>query len=57
MSQGDLRPFKGRAAAIDEIRRLLADRDRLYALADVTLDTTGRTPRAALEELKSKVKP
>ena len=57
MAQGDLRPFKGRAAAIDEVRRLLADRDRLYALADVTLETTGRSPKAALEELKSKVKP
>jgi len=57
MAQGDLRPFKGRSAAIDEIRRLLEDRDRLYALADVTLETTGRSPKAALEELKSKVKP
>jgi XRE family aerobic/anaerobic benzoate catabolism transcriptional regulator len=57
MAQGDLRPFKGRSAAIDEIRRLLADRDRLYALADVTIETTGRSPKAALEELKSKVKP
>ena len=57
MAQGDLRPFKGRSAAIDEIRRLLADRDRLYALADVTLETSGRSPKAALDELKSKVKP
>ncbi|HVP08841.1 MAG TPA: helix-turn-helix transcriptional regulator [Burkholderiales bacterium] len=57
MAQGDLRPFKGRAAAIDEVRRLLADRERLYALADTTLDTTGHSPKAALEELKQKVKP
>ena len=57
MAQGDLRPFKGRAAAIDDLRRLLADRERLYALADATLDTSGRTPKAALEELKTKVKP
>ena len=57
MAQGDLRPFKGRAAAIDDLRRLLADRERLYALADATLDTSGRTAKAALEELKTKVKP
>jgi XRE family aerobic/anaerobic benzoate catabolism transcriptional regulator len=61
MAQGDLRPFagqtRGRSAAIDEIRRLLADRDRLYALADTTLETSGRTVKATLEELKSKVKP
>jgi XRE family aerobic/anaerobic benzoate catabolism transcriptional regulator len=56
MAQGDLRPFKGRSAAIDEIRRLLADRERLYALADATLETSGRSPKATLEELKSKVK-
>src|SRR5262245_44493672 len=55
MAQGDMRPFKGRSAAIDEIRRLLADRDRQYALADTTLETSGRTLKAALEELKSKV--
>src|SRR5205085_1732147 len=30
MAQGDTRPFKGRSAALDEIRKLLADRDRLY---------------------------
>lgn len=56
MAQGDLRPFKGRkAAALDEIRKLLAERDRLYARADCTIETSGRTARAALEELKSKV--
>src|SRR6185503_5549117 len=31
IAQGDMRPFKGRSAALDEIRTLLADRDRLYA--------------------------
>jgi shikimate kinase len=33
IAQGDMRPFKGRSAALDEIRQLLADRDRLYARA------------------------
>src|SRR5438445_10628002 len=37
MAQGDMRPFKGRSAAQDEIRKLLADRDRLYARADATI--------------------
>src|SRR5213079_843168 len=35
IAQGDMRPFKGRSAALDEIRRLLADRERLYGRADV----------------------
>src|SRR5712671_5838378 len=45
MAQGDMRPFKGRAAAQDEIRKLLADRDRLYARADLTIETSGKTVR------------
>lgn len=57
MAQGDMRPFKGRSAAIDEIRQLLADRDRLYSRADATVDTTGKSLRTSLDELRHKVKP
>ena len=56
IAQGDMRPFKGRAAALEEIRKLLSDRDRLYAQADVTIETSGRALKATLEELKAKVK-
>jgi len=56
MAQGDLRPFKGRSAAIDEIRTLLADRDRLYSRADLTLETSGRSLKSALDELKARTK-
>jgi XRE family aerobic/anaerobic benzoate catabolism transcriptional regulator len=55
MAQGDLRPFRGRSAALEEIRTLLADRDRLYARADDTLDTTGRSVRQSLAELRALV--
>ena len=41
----------GRPSALDEIRQLLADRDRLYSRADVTLDTSGKTLRASLSQL------
>ena len=57
IAQGDMRPFKGRSAALEEIRKLLADRDRLYARADLTLETSGKPLKATLEELKLKVKP
>ena len=57
IAQGDMRPFKGRSAALDEIRKLLADRDRLYSRAEVTIETSGRSLKSALEELRSKVKP
>jgi XRE family transcriptional regulator, aerobic/anaerobic benzoate catabolism transcriptional regulator len=53
IAQGDMRPFKGRSAALDEIRKLLADRDRLYARADVTVDTSGKTLKQTLTELRN----
>ena len=52
MAQGDTRPFKGRSAALDEIRKLLADRDRLYGRAVAAVDTSGKTVRQSLAELK-----
>ncbi len=63
IAQGDMRPFRGklqgqgRSAALDEIRKLLADRDRLYANADATVDTTGKSIKSSLEELRTKAKP
>jgi XRE family transcriptional regulator, aerobic/anaerobic benzoate catabolism transcriptional regulator len=56
IAQGDMRPFKGRSAALDEIRKLLADRNRLYARADVVLDTSGKSPKASLAELRNLLK-
>ena len=58
IAQGDLRPFtgkvqgQGRIAAIDEIHKLLADRDALYARADFTVDTSGKTPRQSVDEIR-----
>ncbi|HEV2431373.1 MAG TPA: shikimate kinase, partial [Burkholderiales bacterium] len=56
IAQGDMRPFKGSSAALDEIRQLLADRDRLYGRADFVLDTSGKTVRSSLSQLISLVK-
>jgi XRE family aerobic/anaerobic benzoate catabolism transcriptional regulator len=58
IAQGDMRPFSGRNAtgrpsALEEIGKLLADRDRLYARADLVVDTSGKTPRASLAELRT----
>ena len=52
IAQGDTRPFKGRAAALDEIRKLLADRDRLYARAALTVETSAKTLRQSLQEIR-----
>jgi len=52
IAQGDMRPFKGRSAALDEIKKLLEDREALYARADALLDTSGKTVRQSLAELR-----
>jgi XRE family aerobic/anaerobic benzoate catabolism transcriptional regulator len=52
IAQGDMRPFKGRAAALDEIRTLLADRDALYARAAATVETSGKTLKHSLQEIR-----
>ena len=57
IAQGDMRPFKGRSAALDEIRKLLADRDRLYGRSNATVDTSGKSFKTSLEELRIKIKP
>ena len=57
IAQGDMRPFKGRSAALEEIRKLLEDRDDLYGRADAVLDTSGKSARASLAELRSLVTP
>jgi XRE family transcriptional regulator, aerobic/anaerobic benzoate catabolism transcriptional regulator len=52
IAQGDMRPFKGRSAALDEIRKLLAERDDLYARASATIETSGKTVRQSLHEIR-----
>jgi len=53
MAQGDMRPFRGRAEALEEIRRLLTERDRLYARADATIDTSGQTVKQSMARLRA----
>jgi XRE family aerobic/anaerobic benzoate catabolism transcriptional regulator len=52
IAQGDMRPFKGRAAALGEIKKLLTDRDALYARAAAAIDTSGKTVKQSLEQLR-----
>jgi XRE family aerobic/anaerobic benzoate catabolism transcriptional regulator len=52
MAQGDMRPFKGRSAALGEIKKLLEDRDALYARAGLAIDTSGKTVKQSLDQLK-----
>ena len=58
IAQGDMRPFKGvnapgRSSALDEIKKLLEDRNRLYSRANATVDTSGKTLKQTLNELRN----
>jgi XRE family aerobic/anaerobic benzoate catabolism transcriptional regulator len=51
IAQGDLRPMAESRTAMDDLRAILASREPLYARADLTLDTSNKTPEQSLAEL------
>jgi len=51
VAQGDHRPMEGNREAMEDLRRILAGREALYARADAVLDTSGKTAQQSLEEL------
>jgi XRE family aerobic/anaerobic benzoate catabolism transcriptional regulator len=53
MAQGDTRPMADNEAAMEDLRRILAGRHALYAKADVTIDTAGKTVEQSLKELRA----
>jgi len=56
-AQGDYRPMAGNREAMDDLRRILAGREALYAQADVTIDTAGKTVEQSLSGLVRAVQP
>jgi XRE family aerobic/anaerobic benzoate catabolism transcriptional regulator len=55
LAQGDLRPMAGKRAAMEDLRRILAERESLYGRADAVVDTSGETPRQSLARLRAVV--
>jgi len=58
VAQGDMRPFDASGAsheALDDIRRILASREALYARADAVVDTAARTLKQSITDLKRAV--
>ena len=51
MEQGDFRPMADNREAMEDLKAILAGRGALYAKADATLDTSGRTFEESLEAL------
>ena len=58
VAQGDMRPFDATGAnheALDDLRRILASREALYARADAVVDTAARTLKQSMTDLKRAV--
>jgi XRE family aerobic/anaerobic benzoate catabolism transcriptional regulator len=58
VAQGDMRPFDASGAsheALDDLRRILASREALYARADAVVDTAARTLKQSMTDLKRAV--
>ena len=55
VSQGDRRPMADHPQAMADLRALLGAREPLYAKADHTIDTSGRSVEEIVEELASTV--
>jgi XRE family aerobic/anaerobic benzoate catabolism transcriptional regulator len=55
VAQGDQRPMAENPHAFAELRALLTAREKLYARADLTIETSGRSVRQVLAELSNEL--
>lgn len=51
MAQGDMRPMANSTRAMDDLVSILKSREPLYAKAEATLTTSGKTPEQTMAEL------
>jgi XRE family aerobic/anaerobic benzoate catabolism transcriptional regulator len=49
--QGDMRPMAASTEAMEDLRRMLAEREPLYGRADAAIDTAGRSEAHSLGDL------
>jgi XRE family aerobic/anaerobic benzoate catabolism transcriptional regulator len=56
LAQGDRRPMAGNQWAMEDLRKILAGREPLYARADATVETSGKSVKQTLAELAAAVK-
>jgi len=52
MQQGDMRPIEGSQEAMEDLKRILVEREPDYARADYVLDTRGRDLDVCQAELR-----
>jgi len=51
VEQGDMRPMRGRDHAMSELRHILASRQKLYQLADRTINTSAASLQACVDDI------
>jgi XRE family transcriptional regulator, aerobic/anaerobic benzoate catabolism transcriptional regulator len=51
IAQGDMRPMSDNRDAMSDLKRILSEREALYAKADIQVDTTGRTVEDSVQML------
>jgi XRE family transcriptional regulator, aerobic/anaerobic benzoate catabolism transcriptional regulator len=56
IAQGDFRAMAGNDRAMDDLRRILEDREPLYRKADMVLDTSGNAVEESFAKLKAGLK-
>lgn len=52
LTQGDTRPMADNERAFADLRTILAEREPLYRLAEIVVDTTGRTVEAVVDSVQ-----
>ncbi len=55
IAQGDKRPMAQNPGAMSDLRRILAEREHLYAKADLTIVTSGKAPETVKEDIVNAV--
>jgi XRE family aerobic/anaerobic benzoate catabolism transcriptional regulator len=55
-AQGDTRPMAASREAMEDLRRILNGRAAFYSKADLSVDTSGKTPQQAFEDLRARVR-
>ena len=57
VAQGDMRPMRGHAQAMEELKGILKVREPLYGRADAIVDTSGQSASKSLAALRAAVSP
>jgi XRE family aerobic/anaerobic benzoate catabolism transcriptional regulator len=56
-AQGDLRPMAQSTGAMEDLKRILAEREEMYRRADAIVETSGVSEKVALAELAKVIEP